>query len=101
MIEYRYEKERDISLYYAEKLENYTAKNILEKGEVTSTDEATVLAKFFWEMVDALIADSKASKTICGENNLEEWSEYILGSFRAYLNSNGYSQEWDSASENA
>ncbi|MBB3059268.1 hypothetical protein [Microbulbifer rhizosphaerae] len=101
MINYRFEKEKEISLHYAHKLGNIEAVNILVKGEASNSEEAVILAKFFWLMVDSLIEDSKNSIEVCGEVNLEEWSECLFNSFRAYFKSSGFSSEWDSESDMA
>ncbi|BBM00429.1 hypothetical protein [Microbulbifer sp. GL-2] len=99
MIEYRFEKEKEIALHYANEFDSPDIVNILHKGKVASSEEATSLTKFYWKMVDALVEDSKNSAEICGEANLQEWSEYLMGTFRSYLKANGYSAEWDKASD--
>ncbi|WP_444930925.1 hypothetical protein ACJJIF_03845 [Microbulbifer sp. SSSA002] len=99
MIKYRFEKEKEIALHYANLFSNEEIVNILKKGEVANSEEAANLAKFFWKMVDALVQDSKNSNQVCGEVHLEEWSELLMGSFRSYLKANGYDTEWESASD--
>ncbi len=99
MISYRYDKEHDILLYYAKQLSEDKISCIIEKGRVDSSEEAYSLAKFFWQMVDLLVEDADQGKKVCGEENLQEWSELILNSLRAYLRGNGYGEEWDRASD--
>ena len=48
-----------------------------------------------------MIKLSKSNVEVCGETNLEEWSEYLMASLRSYLRGNGYIKERDDASENS
>ena len=101
MISYKYEKEKEIALYLAKKLSDNEALLILNRGQVNDEDQALHLAKFYWMAVDELVKQSQLGVKVCNENNLEEWSELLMASFRAYLRSNGYSEQWDYASDNA
>lgn len=101
MISYRYEKEREIALFLAEKMEDAEALLILRSGNVSSSEQALHLAEFYWRAVDELIGLSRSGKQVCGESILEEWSELLFSSFRSYLKSSGYSKEWDQASDSA
>lgn len=99
MINYRFEKEKEIAIHYANKIGSVELVNILSKGKASNSEEAKMLANFFWLMVNALIEDSENSKEVCGEVNLEEWSECLFNSFRAYFKSSGFGSEWDSESD--
>lgn len=101
MISYRYEKEREIAIYLAEKMSDSETLSILMSGAVSNSDQARHLAEFYWRAVDELIKLSRTNNQVCGESNLEEWSELLFSSFRSYLKSNGYSKEWDETSDNA
>jgi hypothetical protein len=101
MISYKYDKEREIAIFLAEKMSNFEALSILNAGKVNDANQAEYLAKFFWCAVDEMIKLSKSNVEVCGESNLEEWSEYLMASLRSYLRGNGYIKEWDDASENS
>lgn len=101
MITYRYEKEKEIAKYYAVKLSDEKSVSILDNGFVSSSEDALHLSTFFWRVVDELVSESEKGNEVCGEANLEEWSELIMGSFRAYLRNSGYEKEWDKASDSA
>ena len=95
MIEYKFSKEKEISLFYAQKLNALSALAILEKGSVENSSEAIDLAKFYWEMVAEAIKE-KANGIDYGFGDMEQWLEYICNSFFFYLSNNGYEAEWDS-----
>lgn len=101
MIYFRYEKEKQIATFIADRLSDRKALSIIESGCVKNSDEALYLAKFYWRAVDEMVRLSDAHIEVCGESNLQEWSELLFNSFRSYLKSNGYSAEWESASESA
>ena len=101
MITYRQEKEREIALHYAIKLNDTLAKDIIEKSAVTNKSEALHLAEFFWRMVDACVDDMDKKQVVCGELNLEPWNEFTMNSFRSYLRSAGYADEWEQATDQA
>ena len=52
MIEYGYQQEKIVAHFFADALSDAKATEILERGYVTSADEATHLSKFFWAMID-------------------------------------------------
>ncbi|MFP6843645.1 MAG: hypothetical protein VB958_00380 [Thalassolituus sp.] len=101
MIEFKYEKEKQIALYIANSLADQKALSILECGTVKNSDEALHLAQFYWRAVDELIKLSDSKIEICNESNLQEWSEHLFNTFRSYLKRSGYSAEWAQASESA
>ncbi len=101
MISYRYEKEQQIALYLAEALCDAEALSILRAGVVENSQQALHLAQFFWRAVDELVKCSESNTEICGETNLQEWSELLMATFRSYLRNNGYTEEWDKVSDDA
>lgn len=54
MIEYKFPEEKEFILHYAKKLNQPLIEKIINAGQVSSSQEANALSKFFWEMVDAL-----------------------------------------------
>lgn len=101
MIFYKYEKEREIATFLAEKMSDTETLSILTSGNVSNSKQALHLAEFYWKAVDVLIELSRSNAKVCGESNLEEWSELLFSSIRSYLKANGYSKEWDEASDKA
>ncbi|PUA29017.1 MAG: hypothetical protein B0W54_10630 [Cellvibrio sp. 79] len=95
MIQFSHEKEKEILLHYAKKLNKPLIEQIINSGHVSSSQEASALSKFFWEMVDAIVEDKKSSAVVEGQTDLEAWNEYVFESIRAHLRNNGYTKEWD------
>ena len=95
MIEYKFPEEKDFILHYAKKLNQPLIVQIIKSGHVSSSQEASALSKFFWQMVDAIVEDKKSSAVVAGQTDLETWNEYVFESIRAYLRNNGYEKEWD------
>jgi hypothetical protein len=95
MIEYKFPEEKEFILHYAKKLNQPLIEKIVNDGYVSSSQEASALAKFFWEMVDAIVEDKRSSIAVAGQTDLEAWNEYLFESIRAYLRNNGYAKEWD------
>ncbi len=95
MISYRFPEEKEIVLHYAKLLKDSITENIINKGEVSNSDEAAHLVKFFWLMVDQSVEDIEQGKNAVGHFDLEGWNECILETISAHLESNGYESEWD------
>ena len=99
MITYKFEEEREIATHYANKLNDYTTIEILTRGEVNNSDEATCLSEFFWKMVDLSIDDETSGKELPWVAGTEFWNEKIMNSFSGYLERVGYEKEWDDVSD--
>ncbi len=95
MIEYKHPEEKEISNFYAHKLNAISVMSILEKGYVENSIEATDLAKFYWAMVAEAI-NEKNNGIDHGFGNMEQWLEYICNTFFFYLSNSGYEEEWES-----
>jgi hypothetical protein len=95
MIEYKFKEEKEFILHYARKLNNVKIEQIISKNQVSSSAEASALAKFFWEMVDEIVKDKAQKAVVAGQTDLDAWNEYVFDSIRAYLRNNGYASEWD------
>ncbi len=72
MIEYAYDEEAIVALHFASLLDDSLAVSILEKGGVSSSEEATHLSKFFWKMVDK---SAGGNVTLPCEGSSEYWTE--------------------------
>ncbi len=99
MIKYRCDEEKQIILHYAEVLEDRKAIEIITTGSVSSPEDASHLAAFFWKMVDLSVADIDKGVSVCGQTDLEAWNEYIMDSIRSYLRKTGYAKQWDEQSD--
>jgi len=95
MIEFRHPEERDIVFYYAGKLNDCRAAEILANEVII--DEATALhiSEFFWRMVDCSIQCSQG-KTYPWGDGAEFWNEKILTSLSGSLEQLGFIGIWDS-----
>lgn len=98
MIEYSYDEEKIVALYFAELLNDSAANSIIQNGVVSSSKEATHLSKFFWNMVNK---SAEGNITLECEGSSEYWTEKLYNSFGGYLEKNGYSKEWDTEVDNA
>lgn len=99
MITYRFDEEKEYAIYYAEKMDNQLALQILDKGSVSNTKEAEVLCEFFWNMVDASIHDEESGVELKWVEGAEYWNEKIMMSLSGYLERSGYEQIWDNVSD--
>jgi hypothetical protein len=82
MIQYKYPEEKQVALIFADKLESESVKTISERGEVTSRDEAILLSKFFWDMVN-LSANETVKLPV--EGGSEYWTKKLYNSFGGYI----------------
>ena len=98
MIEYRYDEEKIAALYFAELLDDHISKSILERGDVSSSEEATHLSKFFWNMVNK---SAEGKIELPCEGSSEYWLEKLINSLGGYLERAGYEQEWNAEVDDA
>lgn len=98
MIEYRYDEERIVALYFAEELGDSLAKEILASGNVSSKQEAIHLSKFFWSMVNR---SSQGEITLPCEGSSQYWTEKLYNSIGGYLEKVGYEDVWNEEIDNA
>ena len=97
MIEFRFPEEKEISLYYANLMNDDSVIEILEKGFVKDSKEALKLKDFYWNMVDLAAKDQGKGSNIAALLNegVEAWMEYIFHTINGYMVSSGYENEWD------
>lgn len=90
------EKAKLVALHYAEEFENPVVLEILSKPRnVMNKNEAIVLSKFFWEVLDATSRDFDSGKVVLNESNLQHWVERLMNIISGYLKSSGYQKEWE------
>lgn len=95
MIEYKFKEESDYVLYYAEKLQDSRAIELLKQKEVKDSSDALYLSKLFWRIVDASIEDEKSGIVLPWSEGAEFWNEKLMNSLSGYLERAGYESEWD------
>lgn len=92
MIEYRYKEEKIVALFLADLLEDNLAKDILQKGSVSSKEEARYLSRFFWHMVSK---SAESNVDLPCEGSSQYWTEKLYNSIGGYLENNGYGDVWN------
>ena len=96
MIEYKFEEESQYALYYAKKLKDEKALEILKQRKVKNITDALYLSNFFWRIVDASIEDEKSGIELPWSEGAEFWNEKLMNSISGYLERSGFEKEWDS-----
>ena len=90
MIQYKYPEEKQVVLIFAEALNDYASKEIIERGEISSKAEAIHISKFFWKMV-ALSAERSVELPF--EGSTEYWTEKLYNSLGGYMIRAGFTEE--------
>ncbi len=88
------DQDKQVALHYADKLGNIKVQQILECESVKSKEEATILSKFYWEIVSASIKD-RDSNTGEPFENMDVSLEGLHNTFSIYLCNNGFEDIWD------
>lgn len=97
MIECKHLEEKVIAELFAGLLKDVRATEILDRGFVESSDEATHLSKFFWAMVNK----SGQGVDFPCEGTSEYWTEKLYNTLGGYLERAGYEQQWNDKIDNA
>ena len=98
-ISYRFDEERDFLFFYAKRLNNRRAYDILNKGYVSDAEEAEILSRFFWQMVDQTVEDDKQDIKWPFSAGSEFWCEKTLNSLSGHLYRAGYEAIWERISD--
>ena len=98
MIEYSYDEEKIVALYFADLLNNSDAKSIILKGAVSSSEEATILSKFFWQMVNK---SAEGNVPLPCKGSSKYWTEKLYNSIGGFLENSGYEEEWNAEVDKA
>ena len=101
MIDYSYDEEKLMALYFADLLHDELARKIIEACMVANSAEATYLSQFYWRMVDAAVVFEKEKKSLPFAGSPDCWTEKLLYSISGYLENAGYETEWRTVSDNA
>jgi hypothetical protein len=92
MIEYSYDEEKIVALFFSDELGDSLAKDIILKGRVSSGEEAAHLSRFFWAMVNR---SSEGGLTLPCDGSPQYWTEKLYNSLGGYLERAGYEDEWN------
>ncbi len=84
MIEYRFQREKELLLEYAERLDDERAGAIVARGSIATAAEARALAKFYWRMVDSSMDDE-----------IDSWLERINTTLFIAFETAGFEDIWD------
>jgi len=96
------EKAKLVAEHYANQFHNDIVLEILnEPRGVRNKEEAIILSKFFWEMLDASAFDKDQGKVVLDETDLQHWIERLMNIIGGYLKKNGYKEEWDKVCDEA
>ena len=98
MINYKSPEEKTVALYFAEQLKDELALEILNRGSVETSAEATHISKFFWAMIEE---SAKGTAKLPCEGSSQFWTEKIYNSLGGYLERVGFENEWNTEIDNA
>jgi len=91
-----------VALHYANDLASDSLKEVIAAMRgVKNKEEAVALAEFFWAMLDRSVLDVEKNIEIEGEVGVQFWVERLMHIFSGYLESVGYAQQWEEASDRA
>ncbi|MBI3563288.1 MAG: hypothetical protein HY080_16415 [Gammaproteobacteria bacterium] len=99
MIKYKYDGELLFAKYYANKLKDTKAMEIIESGVVKNIEEAQYLSNYFWRMVDSAIEDEKQEIRLPWGESAEFWTEKLMYSISGYLERSGYEEAWENEAD--
>lgn len=99
MIEFQTEEVKDFALFYAHKMTNKKALEIISKLEVTNSDEATEISNFFWDLIDKAAIEQDPNIIGRWDHGQEFLSEKLMYAISGYLEKAGYETEWDQVSD--
>ncbi|MCW8128610.1 hypothetical protein [Microbulbifer halophilus] len=92
MIEYQYNEEKTLALYFSDLLDDSLSEYILTRGFVSSKEEAVHLSRFFWAMVNK---SEKEKVALPCEGSPQYWTEKLHNSLGGYLERAGYEEQWN------
>lgn len=98
MITYKFPEEKEFIDFFSKRLHQEFIPNLLEKPEPINKEEAILISKFFWQMIDEAVSLNEAEECPWPEG-YEFWSEKILQSTSAFLKKSGYESIFSEASK--
>ena len=95
-------KTKLVALHYATQFDNRVVIELLQNQHgVQNEAEATALAKFFWDLLDASALDKENGVIVLDEIDLQFWVERLLNIIGGHLKISGYADVWDRVSDDA
>lgn len=89
------ETTKSIAVYYAKQMNNPVAENFFSgKTSISSSAEATQIAKYFWEMTELAADDQLIDRTVLDGVDAEFWMHKLFNKLYGYYGKNGFKQEW-------
>jgi hypothetical protein len=98
MIDYSYPEEKAVALIFAEELKDPSITAILQRGFVSSREEAMHLSQFFWNMI---AKSAEGGIVLPFSGSTEYWTEKLYNSIGGYLEKAGYEAEWNNEIDRA
>ena len=98
MIKYRSDRDREMAIHYARRFGDGNLVRLLEEG-VSTSEEATSMAAFFWRMVDQAGTDGKNGKPFSDHDRV--LLERLMNSISNHLDDQGFEAEWDAEEDKA
>jgi len=87
-----------LAIYYAKKIDLDLVIDFMEsKIDITNTEDALIVARSFWKMVELSIQDNDNDNVIDGVEDIEFWMHKLFNKVSGYLTKNGFEEQWDQA----
>jgi len=84
-----------LAIYYSKVVgDKFVIDFMSSKTEISSPEEAVLVTKVFWEMVDKSIDDNNNENAIEGIDDIEFWMHKLFNKVSGYLTLNGYKEQW-------
>ncbi|OZG75397.1 hypothetical protein BTA51_03195 [Hahella sp. CCB-MM4] len=85
-----------LAIHYARKQGNSLAIEFMSsKIGISNAEEAEILTRAFWEIVDLAIEDNEKGLSVEGINDIEFWMHKLFNKVSGYMTLNGYEDQWD------
>lgn len=89
------ETTKQVAVHYANQIKNSVAESFFSgKISISSSAEATKIAKCFWEMTELAADDHLNERTVLDGVDTEFWMHKLFNKVYGYYEKNGFKQEW-------
>jgi hypothetical protein len=89
-----------LAIHYARQTGGELLINFMSgEADLSSTEEAALIIKGFWQMTDLAIADNHANRIIGDVSDIEFWMHKLFINVNGYMTKNGFKALWDAAVE--
>lgn len=94
------ENARILAVYYARHVGCDTLARFMSgEIDISTTEDAALVIKGFWQMTDRAIDDCHANKIIEGVTDIEFWMHKLFIKINGYMTRNGFKSIWDASVE--